>query len=160
MIPQAPHDDAEALFAIGRPEAVTREAGPRHAKRARSKTASVRSQRFMVLASGPDDVCALDLRTKALVRLRFDVRAGPRGELKAFDIVDAEFAADPERDDLAQPEAVTISGHPEVVGTTSKHHAAGFTALSWHRQNDTFSGSPGPQRLTGSSAACVPRSLS
>ena len=124
MIPQAPHDDAAAFFAIGRPEtATTREAGPRHAKRARSKTASVRSQRFMVLASGPDDVCALDLRTKALVRLRFDERAGRRGELKAFDIVNAELAADPERDDLAQPEAVSISGHPEVVGTTSKHHA-------------------------------------
>lgn len=77
----------------------------------------------MVLSSGPDDVAALDLRTRALVRLRVDPQVGPREELKAFDLIHAELAADPERDDLAHPEAVTITGYPEVVGTTSKRQA-------------------------------------
>ena len=38
-------------------------------------------------------------------------------ELKAFDLVDANISFDPERDDLAHPEAVSITGFPEVVGS-------------------------------------------
>jgi hypothetical protein len=77
----------------------------------------------MVLASGPDDVCAVDLRTGALVRLRVGAQVGPRADLKAFDLIDAELAADPERDDLAHPEAVSITGFPQVVGSAPKRQA-------------------------------------
>jgi hypothetical protein len=113
----------EETVKIREPAFVGHESGPRHAKRAHAKSSSTRTQRFMVLGSGPDDVCALDLGTRALIRLRVDAYGGPRQELKAFDLVDAEIAADPERDDLAHPEAVTISGYPEVVGTAPKRQA-------------------------------------
>jgi hypothetical protein len=113
----------EETVKIKDPAIAVYESGPRHAKRAHTRAATTRTQRFMVLGSGPDDVCALDLRTKALIRLRVDGHVGLHQELKAFDLVDAEIAADPERDDLAHPEAVTISGYPEVVGTTPKRQA-------------------------------------
>jgi hypothetical protein len=122
MSPQAPESGAEALITI-RQQPAARFAGPRHARPAHAKSTASRSQRYMVLASGPDDVSALELRTGALVRLRLGPPVGPRAELKAFDLIEADLADDPERDDLAHPEAVTISGYPEVVGTTSKRQA-------------------------------------
>ena len=160
--------------------------------------------RCMVLATGPEDTTAVDLRTHAFVRLRMDgmgaVAPGPAGQaagqdaeqasglggagfravggahagtgtaapidspagsaagsatgstalsepetsamssgdetglppdtprvpdpetawddggLLPFDVVDAIWAEDPQRDDLAQPEAVTLSGAPTLVG--------------------------------------------
>jgi hypothetical protein len=77
----------------------------------------------MVLASTPDDTPAVDLNSGALVRLRIDW--GDRGdpELVPFDVVDAVWAADPERDDLAQPEAVTVAGVPTPVGTLQGRRA-------------------------------------
>jgi hypothetical protein len=113
----------EETVKIREPALAAHENRPRHAKRAHTTSASSRIQRFMVIGSGPDDVCALDLRTKALIRLRVDAHVGPHPELKTFDLVDAEIAVDPERDDLAHPEAVTISAYPEVVGTAPKRQA-------------------------------------
>lgn len=98
--------------------------------------------RCLVLAAGAEDTTAVELRTGAFVRLRLD-RAppadgaqaeqtptspeepepaeGPEPEpedptLLPFDVVDVTWAEDPQRDDLAQPEAVTVSGTPAVVG--------------------------------------------
>jgi hypothetical protein len=123
MSREAPDDEAAAFISIGSQHTAEHDGGPRHAKRAHGKTTAGRSERYMVLASGPDDVCALDLRTKALVRLRLTPQVGHRTDLKAFDVIDAELAVDPERDDLAHPEAVTIAGYPEVVGSTPKRQA-------------------------------------
>ncbi|HXW32561.1 MAG TPA: hypothetical protein VEJ21_05650 [Acidimicrobiales bacterium] len=123
--------------------------------------------RCMVLATGPEDTTAVDLRTHAFVRLRMDGAGTPApvesraasaagsaagstalsepetsgmssgdetglppdtprvpdpetawddGGLLPFDVVDAIWAEDPQRDDLAQPEAVTLSGAPTLVG--------------------------------------------
>jgi hypothetical protein len=44
-------------------------------------------------------------------------------ELKPFDLIEAELASDPERDDMAHPEAVTVAGIPEVVGAAPKRVA-------------------------------------
>jgi hypothetical protein len=70
-----------------------------------------------VLSSGEEDTVAVDLSTGALVRLRIEWGEDHPGDLVPFDVVDAIWADDPERDDLAQPEAVTLAGPPRTVGT-------------------------------------------
>jgi len=80
-------------------------------------------RRYMVLASGPDDVAAVDMRSGALTRLRVARFARQSSELKAFDLVETSLSHDPERDDLAHPEAVSITGFPEVVGSAPKRQA-------------------------------------
>jgi hypothetical protein len=81
------------------------------------------ARRYMVLSSGPDDVAAVDMRSGALSRLRVAGFARQTSELKAFDLVEARLSTDPERDDLAHPEAVSITGFPEVVGSAPRHQA-------------------------------------
>lgn len=71
----------------------------------------------MVLACGPEDVASVDLGSGAMVRLRVDPAEGADLSLAPFDVVDATWAANPERDDLAQPEAVSLEGVPEAVGS-------------------------------------------
>jgi hypothetical protein len=80
-------------------------------------------RRYMVLSSGPDDVAVVDMRSGALARLRVAGFATQSSELEAFDLVEARLSTDPERDDLAHPEAVSITGFPEVVGSAPKHQA-------------------------------------
>jgi hypothetical protein len=70
----------------------------------------------MVLACGEEDVAAVDLGSGALVRLRVESPEDTDPSLAPFDVVDATWAADLERDDLAQPEAISLEGGPEVVG--------------------------------------------
>ena len=86
----------------------------------------------MVLAVGLEDTTAVDLRTEAFVRLRTEGAApvflpgtaamsapappAEDGGFLPFDVVDATWANDPQRDDLAQPEAVTLCGTPTLVG--------------------------------------------
>jgi hypothetical protein len=77
----------------------------------------------MVLACTPEDAPAVDLNSGALVRLRIDWEGGREVELAPFDVVDAVWASDPERDDLAQPEAITVSGVPTAVGSLEGRQA-------------------------------------
>jgi hypothetical protein len=72
--------------------------------------------RCLVLAYGPEDIAAVELRSGAFVRLRVDEGTGDSDGLLPFDLVDAVWAEDPQRDDLAQPEAVSLSGPPVAVG--------------------------------------------
>ncbi|MGD0254090.1 MAG: hypothetical protein ABSB99_00755 [Acidimicrobiales bacterium] len=74
------------------------------------------ARRCMVLACSEEDVAAVDLGSGALVRLRVDPSQSSAPSFAPFDVVDATWAADPERDDLAQPEAVSLDGAPEAVG--------------------------------------------
>ena len=64
-----------------------------------------------------DDTTAVDLASGALLRLRVPWPEGHEPDLAAFDVVEATLADDPERDDLAQPEAVTGAGLPRHIGT-------------------------------------------
>jgi len=75
--------------------------------------------RCLVLASGPEDTTVVDLRTGAFVRLRSPEGTSQEPELVLlpFDLVDVTWADDPQRDDLAQPEAVTVAGPPELIGS-------------------------------------------
>ncbi|MHB8682457.1 MAG: hypothetical protein ACYDA2_10250 [Acidimicrobiales bacterium] len=98
-----------------------RRAGPDGARRARwgrRLPGVVRgAHRCMVLACGPEDTTAVDLASGAVVRLRVEWGEGQAPDLSPFDVVDAQWAADPQRDDLAQPEALTVEGPPLRVGT-------------------------------------------
>jgi hypothetical protein len=71
----------------------------------------------LVLACTPDDTTAVDLSSGALLRLRIDWPEGHAPDLTPFDVVEATLANDPERDDLAHPEATSASGLPRQVGT-------------------------------------------
>jgi hypothetical protein len=73
--------------------------------------------RLLVLACTDDDTTAVDLSSGALVRLRVPWPEDHDPDLAAFDVVEATLADDPERDDLAQPEAATAAGLPRQVGT-------------------------------------------
>jgi len=70
----------------------------------------------MVLACSAEDTTAVDLNSGAVVRLRIDWGEQRQPDLAPFDVVDVVWADDPERDDLAQPEAVTINDVPSVLG--------------------------------------------
>lgn len=73
--------------------------------------------RLLVLACTEDDTTAVDLASGALMRLRVPWPAEHRPDLAAFDVVEVTLADDPERDDLAQPEAMEAAGLPRQVGT-------------------------------------------
>ncbi len=97
-----------------------------HHKPIRTRALHARTQearRYMVLASSPDDIVGVDMRSGAMARLRVTPFAEQRSELKAFDLIEANLSADPERDDLAHPEAVSVTGFPEVVGSAPKRQA-------------------------------------
>ncbi len=77
----------------------------------------------MVLACGPDDTVAVDLATGAVTRLRVAWGEGREPDLAPFEVVDATLSDDPERDDLAQPEAVSVDGVPVRVGALAGRRA-------------------------------------
>lgn len=74
---------------------------------------------LLVLACTLEDTTAVDLASGVLVRLRVPWPEGHEPDLSPFDVVETVVAADPERDDLAQPEAVTSADLPRHVGTLS-----------------------------------------
>jgi hypothetical protein len=72
---------------------------------------------MLVLSCHLEDTTGVDLASGALVRVRvaWPEEHGP--DLSPFDVVEAQLAEEPERDDLAQPEAVTAIGLPRHLGT-------------------------------------------
>lgn len=72
---------------------------------------------MLVLACHPEDTTGVDLASGAMVRVRVDWPDDHLPDLAPFDVVEARLAAEPERDDLAQPEAVTAAGLPRHLGT-------------------------------------------
>ena len=85
----------------------------------------------------------MDLASGTLVRARVAWPEDHGPDLAPFDVVEAVLADDPERDDLAQPESVTVEGCP---GTSAPSTAAGCAGSStgWPpRSRSTCSGFPG-----------------
>jgi hypothetical protein len=72
---------------------------------------------LLVLACNEEDTAGIDLASGALVRARVPWPNGHRPDLAAFDVVETVLADRPERDDLAQPEAVSADGLPRHLGT-------------------------------------------
>ena len=106
--------DVDASRRDGEPD----RARPPRRRRGRRLPAQARgAHRCVVLACTNDDTVAMDLGSGAIVRLRIAWGEDRHPDLSPFDVVDATWAADPERDDLAQPEAVTVAGVPAALGT-------------------------------------------
>ncbi len=71
----------------------------------------------LVLGSPWDDLVGIDLASGSLIRLRVPWTEANPPDLSAFDVVEATLAADPETDDLAHPEAATVSHLPRLIGS-------------------------------------------
>ncbi len=70
----------------------------------------------LVLGSTRDSTTVVDLASQALVRWRVPWPEDAETDLAAFDVVEGQLAEHIERDDLAQPEAVTLADLPRRVG--------------------------------------------
>jgi len=70
----------------------------------------------LVLGCTAEDTTGIDLASGALVRLRVPWPEDHPPDLAAFDVVEATVSDNPEDDDLAQPESVTVAGLPRQIG--------------------------------------------
>jgi hypothetical protein len=71
----------------------------------------------LVLGSTKETTTVVDLASQTIVRWRIPWPQGFETDLAAFDVVEGQLADDIERDDLAQPEAVTLADLPRRLGT-------------------------------------------
>ncbi len=72
---------------------------------------------LLVLSSTIEDTTVVDLATRTVMRVRVPWPEGYEPDITLFDVVEVTLADDPERDDLAQPEATTAADLPRHVGT-------------------------------------------
>lgn len=71
----------------------------------------------LVLGSTNETTTVVDLASQTIVRWRIPWPRGFETDLAAFDVVEGQLAEDIERNDLAQPEAVTLADLPRRLGT-------------------------------------------
>jgi hypothetical protein len=71
----------------------------------------------LVLGSTSESTTVIDLHSHSIVRWRIPWPADSETDLAAFDVVQGTLAEDVERNDLAQPEAVTLAELPRRLGT-------------------------------------------
>jgi hypothetical protein len=71
----------------------------------------------LVLGSTNETTTVVDLASQAIVRWRIPWPDGFETDLAAFDVVEGVLAADLERNDLAQPEAISLAELPRRLGT-------------------------------------------
>jgi hypothetical protein len=71
----------------------------------------------LVLGSTNEMTTVVDLASHAIVRWRIPWPADYETDLAVFDVVEGQLATDIERNDLAQPEAVTLADLPRRLGT-------------------------------------------
>jgi hypothetical protein len=86
-------------------------------RRSRIEVTGGTSLVVLVLSCHPEDTTGVDLASGTLVRARVAWPEDHGPDLAPFDVVEAVLAEDPERDDLAQPESVTVEGLPRHLGT-------------------------------------------
>ena len=77
-----------------------------------------------------EDTTVVDLATRTVMRVRVPWPEGHEPDIATFDVVEVTLADDPERDDLAQPEATTVADLPRHVGTLRGRHAAQAAAAA------------------------------
>ncbi len=94
--------------------ALRRSAPPRKEK---VPTAGGSTLHLLVLASTFEDTTVVDLATRTVMRVRVPWPEGHDPDINPFDVVEVTLADDPERDDLAQPEATTVADLPRHIGT-------------------------------------------
>lgn len=83
----------------------------------RIPTAGGSKLHLLVLASTVEDTTVVDLATGTVMRVRVPWPENHEPDITVFDVVEVTLAEDPERDDLAQPEATTAADLPRHVGT-------------------------------------------
>ena len=71
----------------------------------------------LVLGSNNESTTVVDLESQAIVRWRIPWPFDTETDLAVFDVVEGQLAMDLERNDLAQPEAVTLADLPRRLGT-------------------------------------------
>jgi hypothetical protein len=75
----------------------------------------------LVLGSNNESTTVVDLASQAIVRWRIPWPFEYETDLAVFDVVEGVLAADLERNDLAQPEAMTLADLPRRLGTYRGH---------------------------------------
>jgi hypothetical protein len=88
----------------------------------RVPTAGGSTLHLLVLSSTLEDTTVVDLATRTVMRIRVPWPEGHEPDIGSFDVVEVTLAEDPERDDLAQPEATTVADLPRHVGTLRGRH--------------------------------------
>jgi len=80
----------------------------------------------LVLGSTNESTTVVDLKSQAIVRWRVPWPADYVTDLAVFDVVEGQLALDIERNDLAQPEAVTLEDLPRRLGTYRGRRVRGW----------------------------------
>lgn len=80
----------------------------------------------LVLGSTNESTTVIDLASQAIVRWRIPWPLDLETDLAAFDVVEGQLAENIERDDLAQPEAVTLFDLPRRLGTYRGRRVRGW----------------------------------
>ena len=86
-------------------------------RKERVPTAGGSTLHLLVLSSTVEDTTVVDLATRTVMRVRVPWPEGHEPDISTFDVVEVTLAEDPERDDLARPEATTVADLPRHVGT-------------------------------------------
>jgi hypothetical protein len=91
-------------------------------RKERIPTAGGSTLHLLVLSSTLEDTTVVDLATRTVMRIRVPWPENYEPDIGTFDVVEVTLAPDPERDDLAQPEATTVDDLPRHVGTLRGRH--------------------------------------
>ena len=96
---------------------------------------------LLVLSSTREDTTVVDLATRTVMRVRVPWPEDHDPDIATFDVVEVTLAPDPERDDLAQPEATTVADLPRHVGTLRGRQLRKLLEEWWRPQTARFSAS-------------------
>jgi hypothetical protein len=110
----------------------------------RVPTAGGSTLHLLVLSSTLEDTTVVDLATRTVMRVRVPWPEGHEPDISTFDVVEVTLADDPERDDLARPEATTVADLPRHVGTLRGRHLRKLLRRLVASPDGPLLGFPGP----------------
>jgi hypothetical protein len=113
-------------------------------RKERVPTAGGSTLHLLVLSSTREDTTVVDLATRTVMRVRVPWPEGHEPDISTFDVVEVTLADDPERDDLAQPEATTVADLPRHVGTLRGRHLRKLLRRLVASPDGPLLGFPGP----------------
>jgi len=113
-------------------------------RKERVPTAGGSTLHLLVLSSTLEDTTVVDLATRTVMRVRVPWPEGHDPDISTFDVVEVTLADDPERDDLAQPEATTVADLPRHVGTLRGRHLRKLLRRLVASPDGPLLGFPGP----------------
>ena len=113
-------------------------------RKERVPTAGGSTLHLLVLSSTKEDTTVVDLATRTVMRVRVPWPEGHEPDISTFDVVEVTLADDPERDDLAQPEATTVADLPRHVGTLRGRHLRKLLRRLVASPDGPLLGFPGP----------------